>query len=83
MPPRAAATPLQREEARLKVEAQKRKEAKDAANALALRLKPGRATVGTARDSTSAPADPPPPDFDQVRKALHDHKHAEAAKPPG
>ena len=72
---------MEREGARLKAEALKRKEAKDAANALSLRLKPGGRTVGQPSNASVPCTEPPPPDFDQVRKAVHDAKHAEAAKP--
>ena len=63
----------------MKLQAQQRKEAKDAANAFALRQGLRKSEAKRVPGPGSAPPTaPPPPNFDQVRKALHDHKHAEA-----
>ena len=78
--PKPTLTPVQREEARLKAEAQKRKEAKDAANAFALRQQAGKPTASQTLTRAAAAVVPVPPEFDVVRKALHDEKHATATQ---
>eukprot|EP00325_Prymnesiales_sp_UTEX-LB-985_P006154 CAMPEP_0174715062 /NCGR_PEP_ID=MMETSP1094-20130205/20062_1 /TAXON_ID=156173 /ORGANISM="Chrysochromulina brevifilum, Strain UTEX LB 985" /LENGTH=91 /DNA_ID=CAMNT_0015914569 /DNA_START=26 /DNA_END=301 /DNA_ORIENTATION=+ len=83
MSPKRPQTPLEREAENVRKAAERRKEAVKAAQQHALRLRLQGGTTNplsagpsaTARPAAAPAAAPAPPDFDAVRKALHDQKH--------